>query len=221
MGYTHYWYRPKTLPLKAMRAIVKDFNAIIPKLMEADIKLADWQGEDVPTITPEEICFNGLAACGHNSNSNISIPWPTAEAGGVTEDSTHAIAGSWFAGSMQLPTLHTRTCNGDCSYETFMLPRSISDNREHPITDASRPENGLYFSCCKTAFRPYDIAVTACLLIAKHHLGGQIKVSTDGRDANWWDAKMLCQHTLGYGLEYQIDGDYELLLASAPTPEAA
>jgi hypothetical protein len=41
--------------------------------------------------------------------------------------------------------------------------------------------------------------VTAALLVAKRHLQGQIAVRSDGSDAQWADARRLCQAHLGYG----------------------
>jgi hypothetical protein len=55
-----------------------------------------------------------------------------------------------------------------------------------------------YFACTKTAYKPYDVAVTAFLILAKHHLGDAIKVSTDGEPKDWEDGRMLCEAVLGY-----------------------
>ena len=102
------------------------------------------------------------------------------------------VSGSWFAGVK----LCSRACDGDCSYETFCLERRQKDGQLE--------KDGRIFNFCKTAFRPYDIAVTACLLIAKHVLQDEIIVRTDGDDSGWFDAKMLCQSLFGYGLEYEV-----------------
>jgi len=80
-------------------------------------------------------------------------------------------------------SLPYRTCNGDCSYESVWFERVERD--------------GTGF--CKTAFRLYDLAVTAFLVIAKHHLGANLTVETDGEPAHWADAFALCQAELGYG----------------------
>ena len=66
-------------------------------------------------------------------------------------------------------------------------------------------ENGLYFDCCKTAFRPYDLVVISFLIIAKHHLGDKFIVRSDGEDGHWFDGKFICQSELGYGLNYEIN----------------
>lgn len=109
------------------------------------------------------------------------IPWPAPDAGGVFAGG--AVAGTWFAGHL----VATRMCPGDCSYETFRFPRVYQPREwEHP------DERGLYFGFCKTAFRPYDLAVTAFLVIAKRRLGERLVVITDGEDAHWFDAKLLC-----------------------------
>ena len=102
----------------------------------------------------------------------------------------------WFAGA----EISTRCCDGDCSYETFDFPQKIK------IGEFQKPDKGTgkYFDCCKTAFRPYDVAVTAFLIIAKHYLKDTIQIESDGEEEQWFDAKLLCQMELGYGLEYNL-----------------
>jgi hypothetical protein len=194
MGYTHYWRKEPTIDAVTMRAIVEDFNRVVLPLDDNGIPLAGGDGKGTPEITNTAIVFNGMSNCGHPQNSEITIPWPTQDGGGL-DASRRAEAGHWFAGVQ----IEARCCNGSCDYETFVFERNETATR----TD----DDGRIFNFCKTAFRPYDIAVTAALLIAKRHLGNKIKVSTDGTDANWFDAKMLCQTVLGYGLEYEIRDD--------------
>ncbi len=44
------------------------------------------------------------------------------------------------------------------------------------------------FEFCKTEHKPYDAVVTACLLLAKFHLGESIQVKSDGNWVlNWID----------------------------------
>ena len=62
---------------------------------------------------------------------------------------------------------------GDEAHEDFAL-------REH-----FRENEGFGF--CKTARKPYDTVVTACLALLKYRLGDAIEVSSDG-DASDWDA---------------------------------
>lgn len=193
MGYTHYWRREITIPVHTFNAIREDFEKLLIPMADAGIMLAGGLGTGTPEITPNKIWFNGLESCGHAPNSAISIPWPTRNAGGVG-DNRQGQDGEWFAGA----SLDTRCCNGDCSYETFAF------NRVFKKESWQTPEDGKWFACCKTAFRPYDIAVTAFLIVAKHHMGDKLKVSTDGEDQHWFDAKMLCQTVLGYGLELGI-----------------
>lgn len=60
---------------------------------------------------------------------------------------------------------------GDEMHEPFSL-------REH----YSQNEN---FNFCKTAQKPYDTVVVACLTILKHYLKDQIVVSSDGDKDDW------------------------------------
>ncbi|MEM3486063.1 MAG: hypothetical protein QXI12_10635, partial [Candidatus Methanomethyliaceae archaeon] len=194
MGYTHYWRRPKIIPQHIFEDIVADFGVLMPRFEEYGVPLAGGDGTGEPVIGPEEVVFNGKAACGHPENYGLVIPWPTADAGGVRAVE-NAIDGQWFAGTMVV----TRICNGDCSYEGFYFPRVY-----RPESWETPDKHGRYFNFCKTAFRPYDLAVTAFLVIAKHYLGDEIIVTTDGNDAHWRDAQILCQLELGYGGEYTI-----------------
>ncbi|KXG74663.1 hypothetical protein AN618_21930 [Fervidicola ferrireducens] len=203
MGYTHYWYRPKTIHPATFRKIVADFKKLVPVLEEKyGVRLAGPGGEGDPIINDDEVSFNGPIHCGHQKNYELHIPWPSDDAGGVMIEGG-GISGKWYAGVM----VNTRMCNGDCSYESFVFER-----KRIPYGDWDVPrENGLYFDFCKTAFRPYDLAVTAFLIIAKHYLGDKIVVKSDGEDTHWFDAKLLCQMELSYGMEYKINDKGELI----------
>ncbi len=173
MGYTHYWNRPRTIDTKTFEAIRQDFVQVLPALEAAGAPLGDLYGRDEPVITAHLIGFNGIACCGHASNRNVCIPWPAKDAHGI--GSNVGVGG----------TLPYRTCSGDCSYESVYFPRLL--------------EPDMIVGFCKTAFRPYDLAVTTFLTIAKHHLGDRIVVQTDGEPQHWADAFTLCQACLGYG----------------------
>lgn len=199
MGYTHYWYKEPEIDTATFHAIAEDFNKLILPLHDNRVPLAGSDGEGTPEISGDVVAFNGMKHCGHPQNSAITIPWPTPDAGSI-DRSAKAEAGSWFAGTL----VEARCCNGECDYESFVFERQ----RETPEWQTKDKDfDGRAFDCCKTAFRPYDIAVTAFLLIAKRHIENRISVKTDGEDGHWWDAKMLCQSVLGYGADYQIQGD--------------
>lgn len=64
---------------------------------------------------------------------------------------------------------------GGDGHETFML---------HPNDR---------WSFCKTAQKPYDIAVVAILCLAEHYGGGKQSVSSDGSAKDWEDGLALAQ----------------------------
>jgi len=66
----------------------------------------------------------------------------------------------------------------DGGHETFVLERK-------PVQPAWRQDQDMVFNFCKTARKEYDGLVTATLILAKHHLGNEIKISSDG-DMNEW-----------------------------------
>lgn len=196
MGYTHYWRRPKEIDPEEFKLIVSDFRKLMPKFPEMGVLLAGGHGEGEPVVNEDKVWFNGSKNCGHPEDHSVVIPWPMPGAGGVALNREVA-KGAWYAGA----TLEARCCNGDCSYETFYFPRVLQP------ADWEKPDrHGRYFDFCKTAFRPYDVAVTAFLVIAKHYLKGKLVVTSDGEMEHWFDAKLLCQMELDYGLGFHLDG---------------
>jgi len=92
---------------------------------------------------------------------------------------------------------------GENSHETFVVTRR---NKKQSFQGDGEDKA---FSFCKTARKPYDIAVTSCLVIVKHHFGDEVKVSSDGDYIEWDDAMTLCQKTLGYGTDFKFDREVE------------
>lgn len=75
--------------------------------------------------------------------------------------------------------------NGDESkgedYESFVVTKEPQD-----------------FEFCKTARRPYDEVVCACLLLMEDILGNSVKVSSDGdRELDWVDGINLHHRVFG------------------------
>jgi len=195
MGYSHYWHRnEREIEKKKFGAIVADFKKLLPLFKVLDVQLAGGNGTGEPVINDQEVVFNGNTHCGHPQNKNIVIPWPSDNPKfGVAKSGEQALCDTWFAGVV----LNQRICNGDCSYETFYFPRRIPQQY-------STERNGYYFDCCKTAFRPYDLAVQVFLIIAKHHLGKAMVVKSDGDVRQWLDAVKLCENVLNYGSDFQL-----------------
>ena len=60
------------------------------------------------------------------------------------------------------------------------------------------------FSYCKTARRPYDLAVQCALIILKRHLGDRLTVTSDGPEGEWELARAACQQHLSYGQDFRL-----------------
>ena len=83
---------------------------------------------------------------------------------------------------------------GNCN--TFAVPRTYA-----PPEWAEPDAQGRWPVWCKTAFRPYDIAVTACLIALAYHMPpGAVSFGSDGRHAHWLPGRILAFNCLGYGL---------------------
>lgn len=79
---------------------------------------------------------------------------------------------------------------GDDSHETFEVT----------------VEWGGKFEFCKTACKPYDAAVTACLCLLKFHLGDALRVNTDGEESDWEEGLRLAR-IIQAGCEYPCNRD--------------
>ena len=197
MGYTHYYDLTAPADPGSFAKVSEDFGRLVAPLEHLGVRLGDEFGRGRPVITPEEIRFNGLVNCGH-ARRDVGLVWPSDDAGGIDtagqsgngggSGSSQVVAGQWCAGNL----VRSRLCGGDCSYESFILHRESGGEDCHGFV--------------KTNYRPYDLAVNACLIVAKHHLGDILEVSSDGGEKDWADGKALCQHFLGYGAGFGLDG---------------
>jgi hypothetical protein len=190
MGYTHYYTRTQqVLDPTRFAQFAADCREVC---LRSEIPIANWNGRGKPVFTRKKVIFNGVERCQH-APRDLGITWPShnPQRGGMRQEAP--APGRWFAGA----TLDTRTCGGDCSHETFLIEQCFTIEPWHtPGKD--------FFACCKTAYKPYDILVTACLIIATHYFGDEIRVASDGESRDWEDARRLCQHVLGYGAEFQL-----------------
>lgn len=85
-------------------------------------------------------------------------------------------------------------------YEEMYFPRILTI---HPNENPNEPE--YHFGCCKTHQRPYDLAVTVFLLIAKHHLQDDLMIRSDGGKCDWEAAEQFYRQVLNDGLCYSTN----------------
>jgi hypothetical protein len=154
MGYCHYWEIEQEIGQESFSRIVADVQRIVRTLDDMGVRLAGPLGRGLPEMDEAHIAFNGLWDCGHVKNEEIAIPFPTADAAGIGS-SINAVVGSYYGmGTL----IKHRSCDGNCSYETFQVVRTFQEIR--------KVQHGRYRDYCKTGFRPYDLAVQCVLLIA-------------------------------------------------------
>ena len=205
MGYTHYWYRKhKEIEQALFGNIASDFKKLTPVFGKLGITLADGHGESEPVIDDGLICFNGLRKCGHPVSYELGIAWPSQNAGGVANPWLEDVqSGSWFGGA----TIEKRTCSGNCSHETCWFPRIVLEDQQNRFDTHPTEKNGQgwHFNFCKTAYKPYDLAVTAFLVIAKHYLRENLWIQSDGETQHWADARILCEQFLKFGIGFELD----------------
>jgi len=81
-------------------------------------------------------------------------------------------------------------------YDGILFNGKGSDAHEDFSLRATYKENLDEFNFCKTARKPYDVVVVACLLILKYHLKELIHVSSDGFSEDWQEGQELAQRFL-------------------------
>lgn len=97
---------------------------------------------------------------------------------------------------------------GDDGHETFFF------ERDQAIESwASNKEEAFMF--CKTACKPYDVYVVACLLLAKLIFGNAVKISSDGTINDWQEGKKLIEEKLGLNLIF-VNEEMDSVTSSQP-----
>jgi hypothetical protein len=67
----------------------------------------------------------------------------------------------------------------DLAHEDFYLDQDLAENRESDF--------------CKTARKPYDVVVVACLVVLKRYLGDDIEIDSDGYQSDWIEGLNLAK----------------------------
>ena len=90
--------------------------------------------------------------------------------------------------------------HGEDAYEAFIVDRVFSGTEDAYFQPG---EVGRCFDFCKTAHRPYDLAVQCCLIVLAHYFPA-FKVTSDGEQADWARAMEACQAALGFGQNFKL-----------------
>ena len=195
MGYTPYWFRPPRLDPVTFDAIRADLARLLPVLTANGLPLAGPDGTGDPVLAADRLAFNEIAACGHPGLPAAFAADAAPAPGGRTASPPPDTSG------LAAALLPVHPCSGDCSHDAFVFERVLT------LRPWDRPEpDGRSFRCCKTARKPYDLAVTAALIAIAHH-GPAVTVASDGTDADWALARTLCAAGLGYGATFRLPVD--------------
>jgi len=209
MGYSHYWNRPAVLGTEDQ---FESFSNDCKKIFDycenvMGIKLADGSAAagSTPMADKNEVFFNGSdeQPLGFwTTYEDVNIPWPSSSASLTEPD--EIVGGDWIAGTLvnkRVAPCENLATVAQGSYESVDIARCISDDG---LQLDEYAENGLLFQSCKTAYRPYDLTVTAVLIALKHHFS-ICEISSNGKEKDWLDGRILCNNVLGYGLNTEID----------------
>lgn len=89
-------------------------------------------------------------------------------------------------------------------HETCLFPKDSDDLYDHE-------ERCPGFNFCKTACKPYDTVVVACLIALKCDLGALVEVSSDGDiPKDWEEGKRLFEQVSGLKCELSAEDNGNL-----------
>ena len=85
----------------------------------------------------------------------------------------------------------------DLGHETFILKRKAWKNLEY------RKNEPMLFSFCKTARKPYDLMVCACLILYKYYFKDEVIIHSDGGESDWTPALEFVQSICKYNIIFK------------------
>lgn len=87
----------------------------------------------------------------------------------------------------------------ELSHETLLIPREFKFGKDDygKWKAEEFKASGEVFAFCKTARKPYDLAVQAVLILYKEYFGDKVKISSDGEADDWKSAFELVSSVLG------------------------
>lgn len=119
-------------------------------------------------------------------------------------DGIQIVNGMGDAGTQPLVNDQLISFNGVPNHETFYLERCM----EVQGYMRDRPKEEQRFAFCKTAYKPYDVVVTAILCLAEHLTGGVYRVSSDGGPGDWQEGLALARKVMSdVPLPAKVRGD--------------
>jgi hypothetical protein len=83
----------------------------------------------------------------------------------------------------------------DADHETFLVPKNIEDGAESWEADDIKAGKRFHFT--KTARKPYDVMVCACLLALKKRASSAWQISSDGDVEDWASSYRFAKGALG------------------------
>jgi len=187
MGYTHYWQVPgKEYDQKTWDTFIKDCKTLYKRMPAVD--LSNYGVGDV-----QPLLLNGCYAHKNAVFSKSKICFNgtyTTKRRQITENKNkywEDILGK------DDPAL---------GHETFIVLRKVGS-----VDQVIEDGDPRHFSFCKTARKPYDLMVTACLILYKHYFP-EVRISSDGDIDEWKESFKFIAEVLPHGKE----AGFELLM---------
>jgi hypothetical protein len=178
MGYTHYVSRAKDIDHdeKTWDIFIKNCKELYKNMPEYSMSSGGYHVDDPLHLGG---CFSYQKpqfTKRHVYFNGSSVP-PTERVKKVDEDGQ---------------TEWTDPDNKDMRHETFVLTRKAGKPNTWSQDDPT------LFSFCKTARKPYDLMVQACLILYKYYFP-EVEIGSDGENEDWAQAFAFVAEVLPHG----------------------
>ena len=165
MWYCQYWIIEQKLDQNKWNEFCELVNKIIETSYNWGIDLWDWFGENKPIVNKNEIILNWSINQRKNKwvhEGNTKLQWPSDDII-LDKNNIGKTVWDWFWWEL----VNYPICWGDWSYEGFHMTRKLQKE------------------FTKTNYFPYDITVTAILMLAKYIFWNKIIVCSDWSKKHW------------------------------------
>lgn len=179
MGFSHYYRRP----------LKKDHDQETWNKFIADCKTLYKNMPEHSTCAGNEgiepLILNG---CWYYKNPQFNKSTVHFNgAGSKTRIKKQSTDGKW-----RWEDTNVAEANENLDHETFVLNRKARKLEKYEKDDED------IFDCCKTARKPYDLMVCACLILYKYYFP-YVQISSDGNEEDWKPAWEFIAKALPHG----------------------
>lgn len=162
-------------------------------------------------------CFRDFASAVRKVVANL--PEHSCSSGGYSAEEPLELAGDNGIGAPEISDtrilFNGKDGEDDLGHENFLIERvyCFSSGIYGAFQRKSFKEKGEILGFCKTARKPYDLAVQAALILYKYYFGDKVIIRSDGNAEDWESAFKLVDNVFGFTNNLSLENRFIALRA--------